>query len=475
MSTRPNILMIVCDQLTCAVLQSFAGEYNGAPHIDKLAQGGVRFTRTYTHTPLCQPARAAMWTGLYPHQSGILSNGHGNGPRNKECIDPTLPTLGKLFTQAGYHAVHFGKTHDKGALAGFEIDDPAGQVELPPTRGYPMNQDSFCDVYTTQKSCAFLESYGSSHGKSPYLAVVDLINPHNICQWVGENMHQREETLSAEQDAQLPKLPANFTTEDFDQRPLPVRYLCCMHRRQAQSANWSEATYRRYIDAYQHYTSMVDAQVGQVLAALAKRDDADNTMILLTADHGDGLTSHRVATKHTAFYENITRVPLVLSGPGLTQPQANTSLASLADVLPTLCDVAGIEVPVTCVGRSLLAQAKGQATKDWREFVVSQWYTDRGDVISPGRMIRSDRYKYTHYLEGNGEELFDLQNDPGETRTLHADPAYAAELQRHRAMLQSYLKETDDPYLSYDVFVPDECRAHPSGYEHHHLTDKESV
>lgn len=468
---QPNVLVILADQLTCAALESFGGQYGCAPNIDKLAQRGVRFTRTYTHTPLCQPARAAMWTGLYPHQTGVMSNGGPNHPYHEKPIDPALPTLGKLFSAAGYRAIHFGKTHDMGALAGFEIINPKGHEELPADPSYPMNMDSFRDVFTTQKTCEFLQSFDASEN-TPFIAAVDLLNPHNICQWVGENKDERNQTLTPEQDASLPPLPDNFRPDDFDARPLPVRYLCCAHRRQGQSAHWSNATWRRYIDAYQYYTRMVDKQIGQILAALNKRSDAANTVILFTADHGDGLTSHKIATKHTAFYENITRIPLILCTPDQPQTgQANDSLASLIDVLPTLCTAAGIDTPSTCPGQSLQNTQANTQADDQRKFVVCQWFTEWGQTISPGRMVRSDRYKYTHYLEGvtpdGSEELYDLLNDPGETRTLHNDLKYTQVLSEHRAMLQEHVAQTNDPYFSLDLFVPQEFRAHPCGYEHH--------
>lgn len=484
-SQRPNVLIIIADQLTTAAVGSFGGQYGCTPNIDKLANAGTRFNCAYTHTPLCQPARAAMWTGRFPHQTGVLGNGGPNHPHVDHPIDPAMPTLGKLLTSAGYHAVHFGKTHDKGALAGFEIIDPKGSIERPAAPDYPLNHDSFGDMFTTQKSCAFLQSYGASNGAGdnssasqtlPFLAVADLVNPHNICQWVGENKDMRNETLSPEDDARLPALPVNFRNDDFEDRPLPVRYLCCSHRRQGQSAKWSDATWRRYIDAYQYYTRMVDEQIGQILDALAKRSDADNTFVILAADHGDGLASHRIATKHTAFYDNITRVPLVVCTPKAKTASAvktsSDSLVSLLDLLPTVCDIAGVQTPLDCAGQSLLPVVMGESTSGERKFVerdyvVCQWYTEWGQTISPGRMVRSARYKYTHYLEGDGEELFDMTTDPGETRTLHKDPAHAEALAAHRAMLKDHVQRTGDPYFSYDVFVPQSYRDHPSGYEHH--------
>ena len=113
---RKNIVMFLLDQLTWRALPAYGNTAARTPNIDRIASGGLMIDGCYTTCPLCQPARAALWTGRYPHETGVLSNG-GNWP--ERGISDTLPTLGETFAVAGWETVHFGKTHDGGALRGF--------------------------------------------------------------------------------------------------------------------------------------------------------------------------------------------------------------------------------------------------------------------------------------------------------------------------------------------------------------------
>lgn len=173
-----------------------------------------------------------------------------------------------------------------------------------------------------------------------------------------------------------------------------------------------------------------------------------------------------MATKQVSFYEETTRVPLIVSGPGVAGGDRiiEKPLVSLLDLLPTLCEYAGIKAPADFWGLSLRPWLAGATDAAAHAYVVSEWYSEWGFTISPGRMIRGPRYKYTRYLEGDGEELYDVANDPGEKRTLADDPACAAELARHRELLDRYVRETTDPFFSLEVKVDPRWRSHPVGF-----------
>ena len=125
MNRKPNILLIIGDQLSARALRSYGSGYGHTPHIDRIIERGVRFEQCYTNCPLCQPARTAFWTGLFPHQTGVLSNGR-NHP--VPPVPEHVPTIGATFAEAGYETMHFGKTHDAGALRGFRV---APREQLP--------------------------------------------------------------------------------------------------------------------------------------------------------------------------------------------------------------------------------------------------------------------------------------------------------------------------------------------------------
>nr|WP_302452604.1 sulfatase-like hydrolase/transferase [Victivallis vadensis] len=251
-AARPNILLIVCDQLSARATALYSPGFAATPNLDRLLEESQRFTRAYTVCPLCMPARAAMWSGRYPHETDVVSN--LEPPRQA-----AHPTLGEVFSRAGYRTVHFGKQHDAGMLRGFERN------ELGPMREFrselPVNYDSFYDVDTTGKMVEYLKN--DPGGGRPFLAVADLHNPHNICQFIGEN-----DRLPLPEPEKLPPLPANFRCGDFGSRPLPVRYICCTHPRQRQAAHWTPERYRFYLYAYAQYISMADRQIGEILQAL---------------------------------------------------------------------------------------------------------------------------------------------------------------------------------------------------------------
>jgi choline-sulfatase len=456
--SRPNLLLICCDHLSPLVMGAYGDTYGATPQMDALAARGVRFERCYTPCPLCRPARTAYWTGRYPHDTGVLGNG-------REWYDApvadTVPTLGSLLAAAGYACHHFGKTHDHGALRGFEVHRVEPRPVAPADPAWPLNADTFQDVDTTAR----VEQFLGRPPAGPFACVADLNNPHNICGWIGENQRVHSDRPIP---AVLPELPANFTTEDWAARPPPVAHVCCSHRRQSQTAGWTPENFRYYRAAFYHYTRRADDDVGRMLAALARGPAAANTLVVLFADHGDALGAHGLVTKQVCFYEEATRVPLVIAGPGVVAAGGiRRPLASLLDLLPTLCEVAGATPPAGLRGRSLVPWLRGDPAGGGPEQVVSEWHTEWGYTVEPGRMLRTDRWKYIRYLEGPSEELYDLVADPGEMVNRAADPASAAVLAVHRDRLARHLAATADPFETLTVKVDPRWRSHPPGPANH--------
>ncbi|MFW6061730.1 MAG: sulfatase [Planctomycetota bacterium] len=452
---RANILIIQCDQLSQQAVSVYGNEHVQTPNMDALAEQGVRFEQVYTPCPLCRPARAAMWTSRWPHETGVVGNGDG-----ADQIPDEFPTLGEQLTAAGYEAVHFGKQHDAGGLRGFEVvpDEPGAFDEDP---GIFVNGDSLRDRDTVPKAVEYLST---PPGEKPRLTIVDLQNPHNICGWIGQNQGPQ----GTEEDDSLPPLPENFEIKDLASRPLPIQYLCCGHRRLAHGSNWSEADYRRYLAAYYRYTEMADEDVGRVLEALHSTAAGENTIVILLADHGEGMGRHRMITKQVSFYEETNRVPLIVAGPGVQGDgrSENRPLVTLLDLMPTVCELAGAKRPEEIRGLSLAPWLRGEQGAS-HEYIAGEWYTEFGHIVTPGRMIRTHRYKYTRYLEGDGEELYDLQTDPGETRNLAPDADFADVLDAHRELLCRHLRATDDPFAELGVEADARWRSHPVGYANH--------
>jgi choline-sulfatase len=458
MMARPNILILISDQLAQRAIGAYGNRSGATPTIDALAAHGVRFENAYSNCPLCTPSRASFWSGRLPHQTGIVANG-------RQYPNPSfpahIPTLGELFAAAGYQTVHFGKTGDAGALRGFQHIKPVS-TRIPADPAFPLNDDTFKDVSATSQCADWLRQPAGE----PFLCVADLNNPHNICGWVGAN-EGIEERLPVPEP--LPELLDNFEVEDFSRLPRSVQYICCAHRRMMQAAHWTPRKYRQYLAAYCHYVRLMDGHMAQILGALHSTAAGRHTLIVFLSDHGDAMGAHRMITKHTSFQEECVRVPFIFAGHGVTGrgTAPGAPLVSLVDLLPTLCDLAGMEAPSDLPGISLAPCLRGELLPEPHPHVVSEWHTEWGFTIEPGRMLRTPRFKYTRYLEDNGEELYDLTADPGERRNLSHDAGHQPELEHHRALLEQHLKESGDPFLSMHPKTDARWRAHPVGYPHH--------
>jgi len=459
---HPNILLITCDQLSAQALPAWGNKYASTPHINALIESGVRCQNAYSNCPLCLPSRASFWTGQYPHQTGILSNG---GAHTNAALPNDTPTLGTLFQNAGYRTVHFGKQHDGGSLRGFECAPILESETEPEHPSLIHNYDTRQDRYTKEHAVDFLENYVD---EAPFCMVAEFNNPHNICGWIGDNVN--EQPLKKEFE-NLPPLPENLYLSDTElkSRPLSIQYIPCAHVRQAQMAGWDELKIQHYLHAYHYYLKLVDQEIGELLTALHKRSDAEDTLIVFFSDHGDSMAGRWMATKHTSFYEETMHIPLAFSGAGIPEKDKTLrGLCSLIDLLPTLCDFGGIRIPESAQGKSLhTSLTNGDSHTQINQAVFAQWHTEWGYTVEPGRMVRTDRYKYTHYREDNKEELYDLEIDPGEMHNLSHSNEMRECLEQHRQLLDDYILNTNDPYRSMHASIDPMFRKAEASYRHY--------
>ena len=245
-------------------------------------------------------------------------------------------------------------------------------------------------------------------------------------------------------DGPLPPLPAGF--EPSRDEPDFIRR--CRQRTHYGPENtftrgWDPDDWRRYLREYHALTERADTEMGRILDALRHAGLEEETLVACTSDHGEGMARHRWVVK-LMLWESVVSVPLSLSWPGvIPRGRVRDQLASGLDLLPTLCDYAGLPVPAGVVGRSL----RGAVEEDGPglDYVVTELHPDDQDLAFAARIVVSEGHKYAAFSEGQPREvLFDLEADPGETRNLAADPSRAHVLATHRRYLRQWIEETVD-------------------------------
>jgi arylsulfatase A-like enzyme len=426
-SRRPNVLFLMTDQQTLRAMSAYGNPYLKTPHMDSLAASGVRFENSYCTTPVCGPSRSSLITSRMPHITGVNIN--------DQVPDPGIPTMGHIFREAGYATAwagkwHLPKSYPQRPIPGFEY------LSVP--EGTKFRLGSETDGPVADEAIKFLQR---KH-EQPFLLGVSLHNPHDICWSV------REDPPEPIDEALLPPLPANFEIDPNEPEFISV----CRQRTKygpeiLYTKDWDRKRWREYLYQYYRHTEEVDVEIGRILAALREQGLEDDTLIVLTSDHGEGAAGHRWVVK-LMLYEEVATVPLVVSWKGVTPAGRadRTHLVSGLDVLPTMCDYAGIGLRDSFEGMSLRPLMEHPELRG-HEFVVTELASDSQDLSKTGRMIRTRRHKYIAFSFGaRPEMLFDLVSDPGEMNNLALGDSAKAELDRHRELLRRWIAESGDEF-----------------------------
>lgn len=430
---KPNILFIFTDQQTLNTMSACGNPHLHTPQMDSIAARGVLFENSYCTSPVCCPARSSLVTGMMPHTTGI----NVNSQRMREG----LPNIGETFRAAGYETAWTGKYHVHEPFAVEGVHIPGFEVlpfQIP--EGAKTHFGSATDAPTADQAIAFLRR----KREKPFFLTVSLQNPHDICAWIMGKL----DAMPALDGHPLPPLPGNFVPDPEEPEFIS---LCRQRRHYGNEANWTvdwnERKWREYISAYYRLTERVDVQIGRILNALREEGLEENTLILFTSDHGEGIAAHRWVVK-LMLYEEPAKVPFILSGKGVTPAgrKDSTHLVSGIDVFPTLCDYAGITPPAGLQGISLKPLVENPGLPG-REYVVAELSPDTENLSLRGRMLRTAQYKYVAFSQGrNPEMLFHLAQDPGETNNLARKNQFAPELERHRALLRDWMAKTHDDF-----------------------------
>jgi choline-sulfatase len=459
---RPNFLILMADQLTARALSAYGNRTSKTPHIDALAAAGVVFESFYCNSPLCAPSRFSFLSGRQVSAIGAYDNAAE--------FPAQVPTFAHYLRRAGYQTVLSGKMHFCGAdqLHGFEerlTTDiyPADfgwtpdwtRFEHRPSWYHSMdsvtqagpctrtNQIDFDDdvvVNARQK----LFDMARAGDRRPFCMVASMTHPHDP--YV---IPHRYWDRYADTEIDMPRV--RMDPEDLDPHSRRLRHVCGLELQAV-----SEVQVRAARRAYYGAISYVDDQIGVLLSALADAGFADNTVVLLLADHGDMLGERGLWYKMN-FFEPACRIPLIVHAPTRFAARRVATSASLVDILPTLCELAGDE-PANYAspldGRSLAAQLSGEAGLDdsGPDEVIGEYLAE--GAIAPLVMIKRGRFKFLH-SPADPDQLYDLREDPDEMRNLAAVPEYAARVEE---LLAEVARRWDLPALHAAVIASQQRR-----------------
>lgn len=444
-ASRPNIVLLLSDDQRPDTIRALGNDSIHTPHLDRLVREGTAFTRAISAYPICTPSRAEIMTGSSAFSNGVFDFGGK--------IDPTAAVWAETMRRAGYHTSYVGKWHNDGrpnargyeetirllvggtgrrwairsydwkgrtitGYRGWAFESGAGDPE--PERGFGLSPN-----ISEQFADAAIEFLRRKTERSFFLHV-NFTAPHDplLMPFGYEGMY----------DPKRIALPPNFLTKHpFDHGNY--------HGRDEKLLEWprSETSVRNELAVYYAVITHMDEQIGRIMKALDETGQRENTIVIFSSDHGLAMGSHGLRGKQN-MYEHTIGVPLVMSGPGIPRGERIDAQCYVRDLFPTVCDLAGIEIPASVEGKSLRPVLENTTPR-----IYSRVFAYFRNLQ---RMVRTDRWKLVYYPHLDHYQLFDLRNDPHELHDLSADPRFVATFIRLRRMLNTWQQDVGDPLLA---------------------------
>ena len=428
---RCNVLVIVSED-NGPHLGCYGDPIVKTPHLDRLAAEGVRFDRAFVTTASCSESRSSMLTGLYPHQNGQIGLA-----THRYATFPGVANTPGLLKKEGYRTGILGKLHVNPESA-FPFD-------------FRWNDPAFCSFsHRDVHKIAEVAGRFMTASEGPFFLAVNYPDAH--LPWLKQQNGVPDAPLG-EEDVR----PLSFVGIDTPRlRQDTADYYNCIRR--------------------------LDAGVGMLLEHLENSGAGADTLVIYLGDHGA-----QFARGKLTCYESGLRVPLIVRWPGVAREgMVRRELVSTVDLLPTILQAAGAQVPAGLAGRSLLPLVRGEPVA-WRQYLFAEYHSHYPPLYFPQRTVRDDRYKlivnlledrpspaarcyrspdvwwtnltdrqvaeadahvrkaYKTWDDAPPEELYDLENDPHEFNNLAGEPEYAAVEKRLRGELEAWQHETDDP------------------------------
>jgi len=433
----PNIIFIHVDQMSLLdSIAAYGAKYAATPAIDRIVKNGTSFMQSYSTDPVCCPARASWWSGTYSSENGVVIN-------NTPCHSDT-PDLSPIIQAAGYNTYFAGKWHvpGKNVRSLFHV----------------LHEGSWwgeiTDSEVTRSARAFLRNYND---EKPFFLAAGYLNPHDICITPSTEFDRAQDA----QGKKTPRYSAEGILSDSDIPPLSEAHgydkrepniHIAMHRGlidKPKFSQWSDELWRMHRYNYHRFIEMVDNEIGLLLDELERSKWRDNTLLIFSSDHGEGIGRHFSLGKST-LYDEVVKVPFIIATLGdalevRKDVRDSKHLVSGIDLGATVCDYCVADGSKLPHGRSLRPLAAGREVADWRTYLYAE-----SSVYM--HMITDGRYKYVCGYEEDGEvsglpagadthsigveQLFDLINDGDEQNNLAYHKDYQETLKKMRIVMR---------------------------------------
>lgn len=475
---KPNILVLMTDQQRLDTISSYGlNPICRTPHVDGLAEKGIRFSHAFTPTAICSPARASFYTGMYPHHHGVTENGL--------CLNEGVKGVNHYLEEAGYNNGYAGKWHvDEERTptdCGFKGKDflgyafPASGVLPGLTFGSPpKNSPNPYEVYLDELGCELPEVTKRFVGNNPNCNTQEMFALHDgpvescIEYFVAEETNRLLESFAGEDKPfflwsnfwgphtpclipepyfsmydpkEIPEHPSYCET--FEGKPFVQRHI----EKMWGLGEYGWEGFREIVARYYGHCTLIDDMVGRILGTLDRLGIADNTVVIFTTDHGDCLGAHKLIEKGEFMYDEIYRIPLVVSHPDCRAAgSVNDDFVYFHEVTCSALEMAGLPVPESMDGESFLPAMIGASGPNGRDEVFCVF--DRHFTIANQRMVRTRRHQLTFNSSDTGE-IYDLEIDPYQLDNRYHDPNYASVRSDLLNRMERYMTDLGDPVYSW--------------------------
>lgn len=470
MAKKKNVILILSDQQRYDTVSAYGlNDICKTPHIDKLADEGMKFTNAFTSSPICAPSRASVMTGLYPHNHGVIDN--------FTDIKDGTPLLGKCMSDQGYYCGLAGKWHVSATKTpkdcGFEgkafmgYGFPGSQV-FPSLKFNqpPDNKPNYYEEYLKDNNFDIPDVSNGFLGNNPALQIQEMYAKHEgpiestIEYFVA---HEANRLIDEAVGQDKPFLIWTNFWGPHSPSIVPEPYYSMYNPKDIKEhpsykENFKDKPYGYYLTEkmwglgdygwdgfadicakYYGHCTMIDDMVGLIVDKLKKLGIYDDTIIIYSADHGDCLGAHKLIEKGAFTFDEIYRIPMIVKGLG---DKDNDSFVYLQEIMPTLLDIAGTKPPKPVDGESLLPLMCGTKESNDRTEVFGEFHNHF--YISRQRMVRDNKYQFT-FNESEKGELYDFTNDPYQLNNLCYDENYSQIKKEYMEKLSKHLKESNDP------------------------------